>query len=244
MPKHEPVRINKYIADCGLASRRGAEELILSGKVKIDGKLASLGDKIIPGKNKVEVSGRKVVAPRSDSHTYLMLNKPRGYVCTMSDERGRKCVADLVKGVKGRVFPIGRLDMLSEGLLLFTDDGDFANRLTHPKFHIGKTYKVVIKNQMDEDDVKAFSEGMELDGEKTAPADVRLSDPKDGKQTVHLTIFEGKNREIRRMCEARGLEVMRLKREKIGNLSLGLLPCGKYRILTEKDIKKIFSGDM
>lgn len=242
MAKQEPVRINKFLAECGVASRRGAEELILSGKVKVNGKLATLGDKVVPGKDRVEVSGKRV-ALKAKAHTYIMLNKPRGYVTTMSDERGRKCVAQLVKDVKGRVFPIGRLDMLSEGLLLFTDDGEFANRLTHPRYHIGKTYKVVINGQLTEDDVTAFREGIELDGEKTAPADIHVGDVKDGRQTFHLTIFEGRNREIRRMCEARGVEVLRLKREKLGNLSLGLLPCGKYRYLSERDIKKIFSGE-
>lgn len=242
MAKQEPVRINKFLAECGVASRRGAEELILSGKVKVNGKLATLGDKVVPGKDRVEVAGKRV-ALKAKAHIYIMLNKPRGYVTTMSDERGRKCVAQLVKDVKGRVFPIGRLDMLSEGLLLFTDDGEFANRLTHPRYHIGKTYKVVINGQLTEDDVTAFREGIELDGEKTAPADIHVGDVKDGRQTFHLTIFEGRNREIRRMCEARGVEVLRLKREKLGNLSLGLLPCGKYRYLSERDIKKIFSGE-
>ncbi len=242
MAKQEPVRINKFLAECGVTSRRGAEELILSGKVKVNGKLATLGDKVVPGKDRVEVSGKRV-ALKAKAHIYIMLNKPRGYVTTMSDERGRKCVAQLVKDVKGRVFPIGRLDMLSEGLLLFTDDGEFANRLTHPRYHIGKTYKVVINGQLTEDDVTAFREGIELDGEKTAPADIHVGDVKDGRQTFHLTIFEGRNREIRRMCEVRGVEVLRLKREKLGNLSLGLLPCGKYRYLSERDIKKIFSGE-
>lgn len=242
MAKQEPIRINKFLADCGVASRRGAEELILEGKVKINGKPATLGDKVVPGKAKVEVSGRRV-ALKSRAHVYIMLNKPRGFVTTMSDEKGRKCVADLLRDVKVRVFPIGRLDMLSEGLLLFTDDGDFANRLTHPRYHIGKCYKVVIKGALTEENEKALSEGIELDGEKTAPAEVSVSEPKDGKQTVHITIYEGKNREIRRMCEALGIEVLRLKRERIGNLSLGLLPCGKYRYLTEKDIRKIFAGE-
>ena len=242
MAKQEPVRINKFLAECGVASRRAAEELILAGKVKINGKTAVLGDKLVPGKAKVEVAGKRV-ALKPRNHIYIMLNKPRGYVTTMSDEKGRKCVADLVKDVKGRIFPIGRLDMLSEGLLLFTDDGDFANRLTHPRFHIGKTYKVVIKGELSEENQKAFAEGVELDGEKTAPAEVSVSPPKDGRQTVHLKIFEGKNREIRRMCEALGVEVLRLKRERIGNLSLGLLPCGKYRYLSEKDVNKIFAGE-
>ncbi len=242
MAKQEALRINKFLAECGIASRRAAEELILSNKVKINGKPANLGDKVVPGKDRVEVSGKRV-ALKPKAHVYLMLNKPRGYVTTMSDEKGRKCVAQLVKDVKGRVFPIGRLDMLSEGLLLFTDDGEFANRLTHPRFHIGKTYKVVIKGELTDEDIVAFREGIELDGEKTAPADIHVGDVKEGRQTFHLTIFEGKNREIRRMCEARGIEVLRLKREKMGNLSLGLLPCGKYRYLNEKDIKKIFAGE-
>lgn len=242
MAKQEPIRINKFLAECGVASRRGAEELILAGKVKIDGRVAELGDKLVPGKSKVEVAGRRV-ALKPRAHVYIMLNKPRGYVTTMSDEKGRKCVADLIKDVKVRVFPIGRLDMLSEGLLLFTDDGDFANRLTHPRYHIGKTYKVVINGELSEAEQKALAEGIELDGEKTAPAEVTVSPPKDGRQTVHLKIFEGKNREIRRMCEALGIEVMRLKRERIGNLSLGLLPCGKYRYLSEKDVNKVFAGE-
>ncbi|MBR4439217.1 MAG: rRNA pseudouridine synthase [Clostridia bacterium] len=242
MAKQEPIRINKFLAECGVASRRGAEDLIITGKVKINGKVAELSDKVIPGKARVEVSGKRV-ALKSRSHVYIMMNKPRGYVTTMSDERGRKCVADLLKDVKVRVFPVGRLDMLSEGLLLLTDDGDFANRLTHPSFHIGKTYKVVVRGALTEDQQKALAEGIELDGKKTAPAEVSVSPAKDGRQTVHITIYEGKNREIRRMCEVLGVEVLRLKRERIGNLSLGLLPCGKCRYLTEKDIRKIFAGE-
>lgn len=242
MAKQEPVRINKYLADCGVASRRGAEELISEGKVKINGRNAELGDKVIPRKSKVEVSGRRV-SFKAHPSVYIMMNKPRGYVTTMFDEKGRKCVADLLRDVKTRVFPVGRLDMLSEGLLLFTDDGDFANRLTHPRYHISKTYKVVIRGELSKENEEAFAEGIEIDGEKTAPAEISVSQPKDGRQVVQLTIFEGKNREIRRMCEALGIEVMRLKREKIGNFSLGMLPCGKSRYLTEKDIRKIFAAE-
>ena len=238
----QPIRIQKYLSDCGIASRRKAEELVAEKKVKINGKTASIGDKVIPDKDKVELSGRRVNRSKKKD-VYIMLNKPRGFVTTMSDEKGRRCVNDLLTGLDVRVFPIGRLDMLSEGLLLFTNDGDFANRMTHPKYHIGKTYKVVIKGSISDETAQEFADGIEIDGVKTSPAEICLQDPKDGKQTMRLTIYEGKNREIRRMCEARGLEVLRLKREKIGNLSIGTLPCGKYRILTEKDIRKIFAAE-
>ena len=167
MPDNE-VRLQKYLSECGVASRRKAEELILAHKVKVNGKYAELGDKIRPGKDTVTVSGKKVI--KNKRNTYIMLNKPRGYVTTLSDEKGRKCVADLVKNVGTRVFPVGRLDRDSEGLLILTDDGEFANKLTHPSNHIPKTYRVTVRPSVNDGQIAALTEGIILDGRRTMPS--------------------------------------------------------------------------
>ena len=168
MVKNEPVRLQKFISQCGIASRRKAEELIVQGKVKINGKTAVLGDKVTPN-DKVYVSGKRVVMPKTH-YRYIMLNKPRGFITTMNDERGRKCVAELVKNVGGRVYPIGRLDKDSEGLLIFTNDGEFANKVMHPRNSVYKFYRVTVRPDITEDQLVKLETGVELDGVKTAPA--------------------------------------------------------------------------
>ena len=231
------IRLQKYLSQCAVASRRKSEELILSGKVKVNGKVAGLGDKINPKRDTVTVSGKKIVS--SKKHYYIMLHKPRGFITTMEDEMGRKCVAELVKDVGARVYPVGRLDRDSEGLLIMTNDGDFANHLTHPSKHVPKTYRVTVRPSVSEDQLIAFSEGIEIDGRKTAPADAHIIDKSENRVVLEIILHEGRNRQIRRMCEALGLEVARLKRTHIGSLKLGMLPQGKWRHLTEDEVHRL-----
>ncbi|MCL2885134.1 MAG: rRNA pseudouridine synthase, partial [Oscillospiraceae bacterium] len=195
-----------------------------------------LGDKAGP-RDIVIVAGRRLA--EADKPLYLMLHKPRGYVTTMSDERGRKCVADLVRDAGARVFPVGRLDTASEGLLLMTNDGDFANAVAHPAGHLPKTYRVTLRGTVKEEQLAPIAKGMALDGDKTAPADVRILAAEDTRTVAEIILYEGRNRQIRRMCEQLGLEVARLKRTAVGQLRLGLLPAGKWRALTEKEVRAL-----
>lgn len=231
------IRLQKYLSQCAVASRRKSEELILAGKVKVNGKVAGLGDKIDPKHDTVTVSGKKIVS--SKKHYYIMLHKPRGFITTMEDEMGRKCVAELVKDVGARVYPVGRLDRDSEGLLLMTNDGEFANYLTHPSKHVPKTYRVTVRPSVSEEQLFAFNEGIELDGKKTAPADAHIIEKSENRVVLEVILHEGRNRQIRRMCEALGLEVARLKRTHIGSIKLGMLPQGKWRNLTEDEVHRL-----
>lgn len=230
----ELVRLQKFMADCGVASRRKCEELIAAGKVKVNGQIASIGDKIDPRNDTISVSGRKLT--RDKNYVYIMLHKPRGYVTTMSDEMDRKCVAELVADIGKRVYPIGRLDRDSEGLLLFTNDGEFANALTHPSRHIAKTYRVSVRPAITEDQLTVLTSSLMIDGKQTLPADVRVINKEADKTTLDIILYEGKNRQIRRLCEEAGLETARLKRLSIGQLKLGNLKVGEYRHLTHDEI--------
>lgn len=231
------IRLQKYLSMCAVASRRKAEELIAQGKVKINGKVASIGDKVSPKHDTVTVSGKKIVANKK--HYYIMLHKPRGFITTMDDEMGRKCVAELVRDVGARVYPVGRLDKDSEGLLLMTNDGEFANHMTHPSKHIPKTYRVTVRPDVTEDMLTAFSTGMEIDGRITAPADAHVIEKQDNRVVMEIVLYEGRNRQIRKMCESLGLEVARLKRTSMGSLKLGMLPPGKWRELKEDEVHKL-----
>ena len=241
MAKIEPIRLQKFIAQCGIASRRKAEELILGGHVKVNGKTAILGDKVLPT-DQVCVRGQRSVVPKGGNYRYIMLNKPRGFITTMNDERGRKCVAQLVENVGERVYPIGRLDKDSEGMLVFTNDGDFANKVMHPKNNVYKIYRVTVRPSIDEDQLVKLETGVELDGRKTAPAYVRVIHKEQGRVVLEMILHEGKNREIRRMCEAVGLEVARLKRTQIGGVKMGMLKQGDWRDLTEQEVKKLLAN--
>ncbi len=231
------IRLQKYLSMCAVASRRKAEELIAQGKVKVNGKVASIGDKVSPKHDTVTVSGKKIVGNKK--HYYIMLHKPRGFITTMDDEMGRKCVAELVKDVGARVYPVGRLDKDSEGLLLMTNDGEFANHMTHPSKHIPKTYRVTVRPDVTEDMLTAFSTGMEIDGRITAPADAHVIEKQDNRVVMEIVLYEGRNRQIRKMCESLGLEVARLKRTSMGSLKLGMLPPGKWRELKEDEVHKL-----
>ncbi|MBO7682072.1 MAG: rRNA pseudouridine synthase [Clostridia bacterium] len=215
------IRLQKYMADCGIASRRKSEELIAAGKVKVNGETAHIGDKVDPKRDQVTVEGRKV--RQEKELLYLMLHKPRGFISTMSDEMDRKCVAELVSDVGARVYPVGRLDRDSEGLLLFTNDGAFANNMTHPSRHVSKVYRVTIRPDITEDQMAQMMAGMMIDGKKTLPAEVRVLQKYDDRTVLEVTLCEGRNRQIRKMCEALGLEVARLKRTAIGPVKLGML---------------------
>ena len=228
------MRLQKYMADCGVASRRKSEELIAAGKVKVNGVIASVGDKVDPKNDTISVNGRKLT--KDKNYVYLMLHKPRGYVTTMSDEMDRKCVAELVADVGKRIYPIGRLDRDSEGLLLFTNDGEFANALTHPSRHISKTYRVSVKPAITEDQLTVLTSSLMINGKKTLPAEVRIINREAEKTTLEIILYEGRNRQIRRLCEEAGLETARLKRLSIGQLTLGGLKVGEYRHLTHDEI--------
>lgn len=237
--KREIVRLQKMLADCGVASRRKCEELIKNGNVKVNGKVAVIGDKVDPYSDKVYVKGKRVTAAAKPAHRYIMLNKPRGYVTTMSDERGRKCIAELIPDVEERVYPIGRLDKDSEGLLLLTNDGAFANHIMHPKKHINKVYRVTVRPTITEEQVEKLQTGVMLDGRKTAPAQVRVVTKQEGRVVLEIVLREGRNRQIRRMCESLSLEVARLKRVAIGTVKLGGLKQGMYRDLSADEVKRL-----
>jgi len=231
----EKIRIQKLLSDAGFCSRRKAEEYIVAGKVQVNGRPVKLGDKA-SSTDRIMVNGQLVVMPKKKNNRYIMLNKPRGYVTTMSDDLNRKCVIDLLNGVEERVYPVGRLDKDSEGLLLFTNDGSFANGIMHPSRHISKTYRVTVRPDISEEQLIAMSKGMELDEIKMQPANVIVKTKETGRVVLLITIHEGKNRQIRRMCEAVGLEVARLRRISIGPLKLGMLKPGTYRDLTAEEL--------
>lgn len=234
----EKTRIQKIIADAGYCSRRKAEELISKGKVTLNGRTVKLGDKA-GSKDIIAVDGERIYIPKKKNKIYIMMNKPRGYVTTVSDELDRKCVMDLLEGLEERVYPIGRLDRNSEGLLLFTNDGEFANNIMHPSRHISKTYRVTVRPDISDEQLVRLSEGVEIDGKKTLPANVVVKDKQPGRVVILITIKEGRNRQIRKMCEAVGLEVARLRRISIGPLKLGMLKPGTYRELTPDELRAI-----
>ena len=231
------VRLQKFLAESGVASRRKSEELIEQGKVKVNGRVAMIGDKVDPKKDTITVSGKKIV--KTKTFTYVVLHKPRGFITTMNDEMDRKCVAELIKDVPGRVYPVGRLDRDSEGMLLFTNDGAFANAMTHPTKHVPKTYRVTVRPSISEDQITALTQGVIIDDRKTAPAEVRVLTKEEGRVVLEIILYEGRNRQIRKMCEEVGLEVARLKRTAIGSIKLGMLKQGAWRNLTEDEVRKL-----
>ena len=231
------VRLQKYLAECGVASRRKSEEYIEQGKVKVNGNKASIGDKINPKRDTVTVNGKKIV--KQKNCTYILLHKPRGFITTMSDEMDRKCVAELIKDVPGRVYPVGRLDRDSEGMLLFTNDGEFANAMTHPTRHVPKTYRVTVRPTITEEQITKLTTGVIVDDRMTAPAEVRVITKQEVRVVLEIILYEGRNRQIRKMCEEVGLEVARLKRTAIGSIKLGMLKQGAYRELTEDEVRKL-----
>ncbi len=237
----EKIRLQKYFTECGIMSRRASEKEILSGNVRVNGIVASLGDKIDPSEDEITWNG-EVIKQNGKSNVYIMLNKPVGYVTTMSDEKGRKTAAELVADCGSRVYPVGRLDMFSEGLLIFTDDGELANKLTHPSGNMSKEYSVRIKGKLVKAEINALKAPMELDGYKLRPIDAEIvsyGTDRDGCEytELNITLYEGRNRQIRRMCEQCDLKVMKLRRVRESGIALGDLPCGEWRHLTEEEIR-------
>lgn len=230
-------RIQKVLADQGICSRREAERLITAGKVKVNGHPVTLGDKMDPDYDKVMIDGQTQRIVRKRQYTYIMLHKPRGYLTTRSDDRGRKTVMDLVSDVPAMLRPVGRLDKDSEGLLLLTNDGDFANLLTHPSHGVSKLYRVTVRPHATEEQIIALTDGVVLDdGSKTLPAAIHVVTDEPERTVLEMTIREGKNRQIRRMCEAVGLDVIRLRRSALGAVKLGMLQPGQYRELTSQEV--------
>ena len=236
----ELVRLQKFMADNGIASRRKCEEMIEQGFVKVNGNTAHIGDKVDPKKDKVTVRGRKIAV--KDNLVYIMLHKPRGYITTMQDEQGRKCVAELVKDVGVRIYPVGRLDRDSEGLLLMTNDGEFANAMTHPRKHVPKTYRVTVREKVNENHITKLTQEMVIDGYKTMPAEVHVVTREETRTVLEIILHEGRNRQIRKMCEQVGLTVIRLKRTAIGSVKLGMLAQGKWRNLSDEEVHKLASN--
>lgn len=233
------VRLQKFMAEQGVASRRKSEELILAGKVKVNGHVAQIGMKINPRKDLVTVGKQKLTNVKNRKMLYIMLNKPRGYVTTVSDELGRKTVMDLLPDFGVRIYPVGRLDKDSEGLLLLTNDGSFTNCMTHPSHEYAKVYRVTVRPAVDDNILYNLRNGIEIDGRVTAPCDVTVLTEEENRVVLEFVLHEGRNRQIRKMCESQGLEVARLKRISIGPIKLGMLKQGDYRELSEQDVKKL-----
>ena len=232
-------RLQKYMASCGVASRRKCEEIILAGKVKINGVLVNeVGIKIDPSKDIVEYDGK--IISKEEKKVYIMLNKPEGYISSVKDEKGRKTILDIVK-VEERVYPIGRLDYDSSGLLLLTNDGEIYNKIIHPRVEIIKKYIAVVKGEITEKDIKKFEIGIDIGGYITAPAQLKIISYDKEVSTIEIGIHEGKNRQIRKMCAALKHEVLSLKRIAIGEIMLGYLKRGEYRELSKEEINYIGS---
>lgn len=230
------IRLQKYLSECGLLSRRAAEKKIAEGAVTVDGEVAVIGQQIDPETAQVSVDGVPVAAPPK-APIYLMLHKPVGYVTTLSDEKGRPCVAELVADCGRRVYPVGRLDLFSEGLLLLTDDGELTNRLTHPRHEIPKYYEVTLTSRLTDEQLEALRQPMTLeDGYVIRPVSVELLTRSNRKTVVNMTLFEGRNRQIRQMCGQVGAKIYRLRRTALGELELGDLAPGAWRILTPAEV--------
>ena len=231
-------RLQKILASRGVCSRRKAEELLTAGRVSVNGVTASLGESADPEIDEILLDGKPL--PSKSEYVYIMLNKPRGFVTTLSDEKGRKSAAQLVADCGARVYPVGRLDMDSEGLLLFTNDGEFANSLMHPKHEVDKTYRVTVDGYTPEN-LEKLKLPVTLDGYTIRKPDVKVARPlrADGRAELLVTIHEGRNRQVRRMCAMAGMTVLRLQRIAEGALKLGDLPKGKWRHLTEAEIRAL-----
>lgn len=239
MANNNEVRLQKFMAEQGVASRRKSEDLIRAGKVKVNGHIAEIGIKINPRKDLVTVGKQKLTNVKNRKMVYIMLNKPRGYVTTVSDELGRKTVMDLLPDFGCRIYPVGRLDKDSEGLLLLTNDGSFTNCMTHPSHEYAKVYRVTVRPAVNDEILFNLSNGIEIDGRKTAPCEVTVLTEEENRVVLEFILHEGRNRQIRKMCESQGLEVARLKRISIGPIKLGMLKQGDYKELSEQDVKKL-----
>ena len=236
MNEKDLVRLQKYFTDCNVLSRRAAEAAIEAGEVSVNGHPAHVGQKILPGRDLVVYRGKPIVARKNREHTYLVLNKPRGYVTTSHDPGGRRCVLDLIPEECGRVYPVGRLDMCSEGILLFTDDGDLANKLTHPGHEIPKVYRVKVGERVTAEQLTVLRSPLTIDDYTIEPVDTEVTGIDESGTVLKMTLYEGRNRQIRKMCEMAGLTVKRLSRVSIGRLKLNNLAVGRWRYLDEDEV--------
>lgn len=240
MSSMDSVRLQKFLANCGVCSRRNAEKLILDGKVSINGKVVTeLGTKINPELDKVVCEGKEVI--NENSYVYILLNKPIGYVTTVKEQFGRPTVMDLIKDVDCKVVPVGRLDMYTSGAIILTNDGDFIYKVTHPKNEVEKTYNVTVKGIVNNNDVKQLENGVKIDDYISGKAKVKIlkTDEKKNISRIQITIHEGKNREVRKMCTAIGKSVVALHRCKIGNIDVKDLKIGEWRYLSKKEKEEI-----
>ena len=235
----EPVRISKYFTDCGVMSRRAADAAVERGEVKINGVTAELGQKVTPGVDTVTWKGKSIVMPATSAKLTIMLNKPRGYLTTLSDDKGRHTVAELVADAGVRLYPVGRLDMDSDGLLILTNDGDLANRLSHPSHDVDKVYLAYVDGHVTAEQMNNMTLPIEIDGKMTSPARVRKAAYNQVETALEVTIHDGRNRQVRRLCEREGLHVRKLTRVAEGPLLLGELEEGKWRKLSDKEIRKL-----
>ena len=234
----EKIRLQKYFTDCGVLSRRAAEDEIKAGKVKVNGISAELGDKIDPETDVVEYKGRRIMPRSTSNFVYILLNKPCGVVTSAKDEKGRICVTDLVK-CGTRVYPVGRLDLNSQGLILMTNDGELTNKLTHPRHEIPKIYEVDVVGKVTTEQLNALNSSMTIDGYVLLPVKTEFLAKNEKFTTLRMTLYEGRNRQIRKMCEQVGLKVAKLTRVAIGNITLGNLQGGKWRYLTNEEINML-----
>lgn len=234
----EKLRLQKYFTDCGVLSRRAAEEEIKAGRVKVNGILAELGDKIDPEVDVVEYRGKRVLPANKGKYVYILLNKPCGVVTSAKDEKGRTCVIDLVK-CGTRVYPVGRLDLNSQGLILMTNDGELTNKLTHPKHEIPKIYEVDVVGKVTTEQLTVLNSSMTIDGYILLPVKTEFISKNEKFTTLRMTLYEGRNRQIRKMCEQVGLKVAKLTRVAIGTITLGDLAHGKWRYLTDDEINSL-----
>lgn len=230
------IRLQKYFTDLGIMSRRAAEAVIAEGRVKVNGKVAEIGQKIVPGRDKVVYNSKVLGAEEPERKLYIMLNKPRAVITSLSDECGRRCIKDLISDIPGRVYPVGRLDYNSDGLLLLTNDGEFTNAMTHPRHGISKIYLVKVSGRVNAAQIEKLNKPMNIDGYDLLPVEAEITDPGETSTVIQMTLREGRNRQIRKMCEKVGLNVLRLKRVAIGKVELGDLPAGKWRELTPKEV--------
>jgi len=235
----KPVRLQKYLAMAGIASRRKAEEYIAAGRVKVDGTInTAMGQQIIPGKQTILFDNK--IVETEEQLIYILLNKPKGYVTTLSDPQGRPIVTSLLHGIKERVFPVGRLDLDTTGALLLTNDGKLAQSILHPKYEVHKTYKAQVKGQPSSAAIQSLETGIILENKKTAPAKLRVKRKNKQNSIIIITIHEGRKRQVKKMFQAIGHPVQSLERLAYGQLELDNIPVGKFKLLNQKDIKNIF----
>jgi 23S rRNA pseudouridine2605 synthase len=236
--KNETIRINKFLANLGIASRRKIDEMIEGGKISVNNQLAKPGDKVNPQKDKIVVNGKNLEIPKDKNYTYIILNKPKGYISTTSDTHDRQTILNLINSYE-RLYPVGRLDQDSQGLILLTNDGDLAYKLTHPKFHVSKTYEVTLLGNTKKSKLDQLRSGVKLEEGLTQPTKVKILSQTNNETIIEIVLFEGKKRQIRRMCAALHLFVIELKRVKLGPIKLGKLEEGHFRHLNSQETKDL-----